>query len=318
MDDFAMQATIGFRYVTCDKCGSNESRFLFSGPDRLRGLPGQFSVVQCCVCNWIRQNPRPVDADLQKYYPDDYASYAKAIEDEKWFWNRWDRNYGVKKQRKSVERFVSLGRMLEVGCGTGLFLNEMQQRGWFVTGVEPNQYASSYARKRFDLNVFQGTLKEYDAAPESFDVVCAWNVVEHLPRPAQDLRRMQVALRKGGLLVMSVPNLGSLDLRWFGESWMGWDLPRHLYLFPSDALEKFLERNAMRIIDRRTVDSSYYHFLLGAQSYLRDHTMISRQNIDFLFRVARQFPLRIVTAPAFWLLDRLGLSPILTYYIRKD
>jgi 2-polyprenyl-3-methyl-5-hydroxy-6-metoxy-1,4-benzoquinol methylase len=317
MNESVMQTTTEFVDVACDNCGSNESRYLFSGPDRLCGMPGQFSVVQCSVCDWIRQNPRPNDADIKKYYPDDYASYAKAIEDERGFWNRWDRRYGVVKQCKSIERVVPSGKLFEVGCGMGIFLNEMRRRGWSVIGIEPNRYAAEYARSRFDLDIFQGTLEEYDLTPESFDVICAWNVVEHLPTPAQDLHRMQRALRKGGLLVMSVPNLGSLDLRWFGESWMGWDLPRHLYFFSLKSLGKSLERNGMQIIDRRAVDSTYFHFLLSAQSYLRDHAKVNRSAVDSLIRVAKQFPARVMTAPVFWLLDRLQLSPILTYYIRK-
>lgn len=304
--------------VACDNCGSYRSQFLFNGPDRLCGLPGLFTLEQCCECGWIRQNPRPSNADLEKYYPDDYVAFAQAIEDEKGLWNRLDRRYGMIKRCKSIERFVPTGRVLEVGCGTGVFLNEMRRRGWSVIGIEPNAYASDYARTRFGLEVFRGTLEQFDPACESFDVICLSNVLEHLATPAQDMLRMQRALKRGGLLVMSIPNLESLDRRLFRESWIGWELPRHLYLFPRQSLENFLARIGMQTIARDCPAGSHYAFLLSLQLYLHDHTKLSRRTIDMLISAGRQLPARLVAFPVFWLLNNLRLSPILTYYVRKN
>jgi len=304
--------------VSCDNCGSEGGRFLFSGPDRLCGLPGWFTLVQCCECGWIRQNPRLGDEDLKKYYPNDYVAFGKAIEDEMGFWNRWDRRYGLIKRCESIERLVPLGRILEVGCGTGVFLSEMRQRGWSVAGIEPNAYASNYATTRFSLEVFNGTLEQYDPAPESFDVIYLSNVLEHLTTPAQDLRRIQRALVRGGLLVMSVPNLESLDRKLFGESWIGWELPRHLYLFPYAALERFFVSIGMRIITRDCPSGSHYAFLLSLQLFLGDHTALDRRVINKIIDAMRQFPVRLGALPFFWVMDRLRLSSILTYYARKN
>lgn len=287
---------------------------MFSGPDRLHGLPGTFTLVQCCTCGWLRVNPRPVAGDLAKYYPDDYAPYARAIEDEKPFWNRWDRQYGVAKHARSIERFIQRGRILEIGCGTGIFLNEMKRRGWRVVGVEPNDYASRYARTRFGMEVFTGTLEEYDPEPESFDVVCAWNVVEHLPTPAQDMARMQRALKKGGLLVMSIPNLESPERRLFGEAWLGWDLPRHLYQIPRPALDQFLARYNLRVVGTGYPAGNYHATLLSLQFLLRER--IDWKTADAVVEVFRQFPVRVLTIPVFWLVTRLNWTSIQTYYCR--
>ncbi len=284
----------------------------------MHGLPGKFSLVQCSTCGWIRQNPRPVAEHLAKYYPEDYEPYRAAIEDEKGFWNRWDRRYGMIKRRRSIERFISSGRLLEIGCGMGIFLDEMRRKGWSVTGIEPNPKASEYARKRFELEIMPSTLEESDLSSESFDVICLWNVLEHLPAPASALKKLQSALKPGGLLVFSIPNLESLDRRLFGESWIGWELPRHLYLFPKRALSVFLEQNGMAIIAKKVSSGSYYGFLLSLYIYLRDHSELDRQTVYRLISSARQMPIRIMASPFFWILDELRLSPVLTYYIRKN
>ncbi len=290
---------------------------MFSGPDRVHGLPGKFTFVQCSTCGWIRQNPRPVSTVLAKYYTEDYEPHIKAIEDEKGFWNRWDRRYGFWKRCRSVEKFVGVGRLLEIGCGTGIFLNEMRRRGWAVFGLEPNRRASEYARDRFGVDVFQGTLEEFEAPSEGFDLICLWNVLEHLPTPAKDLKRMEQMLKRGGLLVMSIPNLESLDRKLFGESWIGWELPRHLYLFPRHALQSFLEKNGMEIVARECPAGSYYLFLLSLKLCLRDYSKLRWRTIDYLIKGLRQLPLRIMISPIFWFLDALHLSTVLTYYIRK-
>jgi len=306
-----------FESVPCDNCGSCQSTFLFSGPDREHDFHGNFPVVECVQCGWLRQNPRPIATDLVQYYPDDYNAYAKAIEDERGFWNRWDRRYGMIKRCRSVERWVGKGRVLEVGCGTGIFLNEMRRRGWSVVGVEPNLYASNYARTRFGMEIFTGTLEEFSAPPESFDVIALWNVLEHLPTPAQDMRRMARALKKDGLLVMGIPNLESLDRRLFKECWRGWELPRHLYFFSRSGLETFLNQQGLKIIATRCPAGNYYAFLLSLHIYLRERFKTNWRQMDMLIQIGRQFPIRLCTFPVFWLIDALKASSLLTYYARK-
>lgn len=303
--------------VNCDNCASSGGEFLFAGPDRMHGLPGLFSMVQCTKCGWVRQNPRPVAADLDKYYPNDYLAYTQAVEDEKRFWNNWDRRYGMIKRCRSIERFLPRGRVLEIGCGTGVFLNEMHRRGWEVVGIEPNRYASSYAHTRFGMEIFTGTLEQSGVEPGSFDVIASWNVLEHLPTPAQDMARMARVLKKDGLLVMGFPSLESLDRRLFGKYWLGWDLPRHLYLFPRKSFEAFLDRHGLRVIAIECPAGSYHAFLLSLQWYLRDRFRSNWRQTDALVQIARQFPIRLLTFPFFWLIDTLKLSSLLTYYIRK-
>lgn len=306
-----------FETTRCDNCQSEEAIFLFSGHDRMYGLPGIFSLVQCPKCGWIRQNPRPAAEDITKYYPVNYKAYSKAIEDEKSCWIQWSRSYGISKRCRSIEKLKTSGRLLEVGCGTGIFLNEMQKRGWSVVGVEPNYQAGQYAVNRFSLEIFRHTVEEFAPVAKDFDVIVLWNVLEHLPTPAQDLKKLYHALRFGGLFVLCIPNLESLDRKLFGKSWSGWDLPRHLYLFPRGVLEKFFQEMGMEVIARQGSPGNYQMFLIGLEWYLCDHTTLSQRVIESIVIFLNLLPLRILASPIFWLLNATYLSSNLTYFVRK-
>lgn len=319
MEQPATPADSGFEDVACDNCGARGGTHLFTGSDLIHGLPGKFPVVQCDVCGWIRQNPRPSERHIGSYYLDDYVSYMGAIEDERWPWRRWDRRYGVVKRCWAIERFVARGTLLEIGCGTGIFLNEMKRRGWTVAGIEPQGHASGYARSRFGLDVFQGRMEDYAAAPASFDVVALWNVLEHLPYPAQSIARIRRLLRPGGLLVFSVPNCESLDRRLFGRSWVGWELPRHLYLFPHDSLVRFLAAQGFQLLTTTCPAGSFHASILSLQMWLRSRLGRGHWPLaDAIAGVARTLPFRLLSAPPLWVSDTLRLSSIVSYFARKQ
>jgi SAM-dependent methyltransferase len=309
---------IALEETTCDNCGSDRSRMLFKGGDLLHALPGIFSVVQCLECGWMRVNPRPTPSALAQYYPEDYLPYYHAIEDEASAWRRWDRRYGMSKRCKSIERFVPGGRLLEVGCGTGIFLHEMGRRGWTVEGIEPSHYAAKYVRERFGLPVFEGFLEDYEGPPASFDVVAAWNVLEHLRYPAQGICTMQRLLKKDGLLVLGFPNYESLDRLLFGTGWIGWDLPRHLYVFPGASFRRFLERVGLQVLATGCPAGSYHAFLLSLQMRLRQGLRKEHwRHSDTIVELARKAPFRLLTLPLFRVVDALRLSSLLTYYLRN-
>lgn len=308
---------IQYEFANCDYCGSTKERPIFEGPDLLHRLPGTFRVVQCLECGWIRQNPRPAPNAIGYYYPRDYANFAHAIEDESRFWRRWDRRYGILKRRWAVESLQRKGRLLDVGCATGIFLNEMKKAGWDVTGIEPNQEAANYARHRFNISVHIGTLQQVSLPSAYFDVITMWDVLEHTHTPWQDLIEANRLLREGGLLILRIPNLESLEARVFGPFWIGWDLPRHLYLFPRQALIKALKQIGFHIENIRCIATSYAAFMLSLQLYLENrHPFLIRQPCT-IQNIVNAIPVRLILGPLFWILDRALLSSLITIFARK-
>ena len=139
------------------------------------------------------------------------------------------------------------GCLLDVGCGNGRFLAQMRELGWEVMGVEPDSEAARIARKRFGLDVFQGTLEEAKFPDNSFDAITMNHVIEHVPDPIGLLAECRRILKPDGKMVMVTPNIQSLGRYLFGKAWLHWDPPRHLVLFSPKSLRACAERAGLRV-----------------------------------------------------------------------
>lgn len=234
-------------YTCCDLCGADAPVPLLERADRFSGEV--FHYVVCGECGLIYLNPRPDVSDLLSYYPDDYEAYQPlrtltAV-------GRWRQRHALSILRRFVATHRRGGRLLDVGCATGEFLREMQAHGWEVQGVEISPQAAAIAQERHGLNIFVGPLTSFDAAAGMFDIITLWDVLEHLPSPRTHLLRIHHLLSSEGRLIFSIPNLRSFDARLFGCWWIGWDAPRHLYLFPEPALKRLLARTGFEIEEQR-------------------------------------------------------------------
>jgi len=231
----------GMEWIACPMCGGAAGQLLVESADLMHPSDQLFQHLTCQTCGHIYQNPRPTVAAIDQYYPENYISFQKAIADEPRWWRRLDRSYGRYRRCAVVHRAAGgPGRLLDVGCATGIFLDGMRRFGWRVQGVEPSQSAANYARERFGLDVFGGRLADAGFADQSFDAITLWDVLEHVHEPRAVLHEVARILRPGGLLVLSLPNPDSLEARLLGHFWLGWDLPRHLSLFRPALLKEHL------------------------------------------------------------------------------
>jgi 2-polyprenyl-3-methyl-5-hydroxy-6-metoxy-1,4-benzoquinol methylase len=302
----------------CDWCGSYEIAQLFEGPDRLEGLPGMFKFVSCRQCGLYRQEPRLAWNSLKHYYPESYASHSHLVKNLPRFITRIDKRYGPWKRLKAVERYQSGGRMLEVGCGTGLFLEEALRNGrWDVTGIEPSEKAANYARENLNISIYDKRFSQVELPEKSFDVIAMWNVLEHLDHPISDLRRSYKLLKDHGWLVFAIPNMESLDARLFGSYWIGWDLPRHLYLFPETILKDILKETGFRWVSKRCISTSYAtlgHSLdFWSYAWQEEHPLARK----LLMKAYHSIFGRMLMLAPLWVLDRLNLSTIITVFAQK-
>jgi SAM-dependent methyltransferase len=304
-------------YVACDFCGGTSSSRLYELKDLLIGRPGTFSLVRCDDCGLLYLNPRPTWVELRKHYPSDYHPFTAAVEDETSRFVRWAKRYGILRRCRAITQRRNGGRLLDIGCSTGLFLNQMQQLNhWEVHGVEPVASAVDFARQRFGLQVFHGTLLDSDYPDQFFDVVTLWDVLEHVAQPNSSLREIYRILRENGLLVLKVPDPYCWQARLFGPSWIGYDAPRHLFGFPREVLTQQLNIIGFDLVDAYSLAGGFYAFTDSMGFWLDRREY---RDLGKLFHIAAHSTVvRVSTAPLFSLLRRVGLGSSVTYFARKS
>lgn len=302
----------------CDNCDSEDFDYLYPGRDHLHGLEGEFSVVKCKQCGLIAVHPKLSLADVSAYYPQDYISFPKAAVDENSFLNRLDRKRGINRRCKIIiDRVEKPGKILDIGCATGNFLNGMQEYGWTCFGIEPNDYAADYAKDRFGLQVIKGYLTK-DLFPGGyFDIITLWDVFEHLPDPAVDLNMIRNILKPGGLLVITTPNADAWGRKLFGESWVGWDVPRHYHIFSPGTIKDMLQKSNFRVQEIMSFTGRHGAFVLSMKFLLSDKDIPSWVK-KLVLTISKSLPCRIIAHPFFLLAEKVNRSSTMTVFAKRD
>lgn len=260
----------GLESVSCAVCGSSRHRVRVVNHDRSHGQPGEFTYVACRDCGHVYLNPRPDQAAIHAYYPATYKEYAIAVDDEPDRFLRANRQYGLTRRCDVITRRRPPGRLLDVGCGTGLLMNAMRHRGWDVEGVDFTPDAVRAARERFGLPVVEGTLESARFPSASFDAAVLWNVIEHVPDPAATIAEVARVLRPGGLIVMATPNVDAFDARIFGRHWALWEAPRHFNLFSPTTLGRVCERHGFERVTAESVVGTWFGLITSLQYVWED------------------------------------------------
>jgi 2-polyprenyl-3-methyl-5-hydroxy-6-metoxy-1,4-benzoquinol methylase len=227
----------GLEEVRCNICNSTSSR-LFLAKDG-------FNYKKCTHCGLVYQSPRPVFRDLRKRYSDEYFDYE---------FNNQDNFFNLMKLGLKDVRFDSFNHngngsrnFLDIGCATGLLLNYVREKGWSTKGVEICKPSVEYARKRFGLDIFLGTLEEAAFPSDSFEVVHFSHVIEHVPYPKKMLIEIRRILKPDGHIIVTTPNIAGGHALFARASWRSL-IPDHIYLFSQKTLRKLLELSGYRVV----------------------------------------------------------------------
>ena len=255
-------------YSECPVCRSGDFAFAFEAKDY--SISGEtFKVSECSKCSHRFTNPVPDQNEIGKYYEStDYISHSntsKGIVNKAY---QFVRNYTLGSKRKLIRNFSgkSSGNLLDYGCGTGEFLNTMKTSGWNVTGIEPGDSAREMAIKNYGLDVKR--YEELQGLDENrFDVITLWHVLEHVHELKPVIQKINRLLKPDGCIIVAVPNYKSTDAELYKKYWAAYDLPRHLYHFSPQSMNKLLTDNGMELAGKRIMPFDSFYVSMLSEKY---------------------------------------------------
>jgi 2-polyprenyl-3-methyl-5-hydroxy-6-metoxy-1,4-benzoquinol methylase len=254
-------------HTVCPVCGSSNINPLHAVKDYTVSKK-DFVIWQCSACTLRFTQDVPDAASIGAYYKsEDYISHT---DDSKSLVNRIYKKvrlFTLQQKARLIQSTTGRadGSLLDVGCGTGAFLNAMQQQGWKVSGIEPDPDARARARSLYGINVAAPD-KLSELAPASFDAITLWHVLEHVHDLHAYMNQLHSLLKKDGRLFIAVPNYLSVDAEVYRLDWAAYDVPRHLYHFTPTAIRTLLEQHHFSLIAKKPMwFDSFYVSLLSSK-----------------------------------------------------
>ena len=223
-------------------------------------VSGYADLYACERCGTVQQPDLPSGAELHDLY--------RGMRDDAYLAEEAGRRRTSRRLLDAIERHAPRGRMLEVGCGHGLLLDEARARGWAVEGIEIADASLAHARDALGLDVRAATLEEVEPGGRYQAVVLA-DVLEHLDDPVDALGRIARLLVPGGAALLVTPDPASRTARLAGPRWWGY-LPSHTYLIPHATLRGLLRDAGLEPVEDRhlwrTFSFGYWVAGLGERS----------------------------------------------------
>jgi 2-polyprenyl-3-methyl-5-hydroxy-6-metoxy-1,4-benzoquinol methylase len=248
--------------MSCVACGSEAPRDEFLEVTATDGKVWRYA--RCESCRLLSLDPIPTAEEIAAFY----AQTAYGTGDTKFpKWLEPVRKGSARRRAKKVNRTLGrAGRILDLGCGAGTFLEAMGKLGHEIHGTELEGPAFDRAAAVPDLQLVSDELSAGCFPEKTFDVITIWHVLEHLPDPQYTLSCCQRFLKEDGLLIVEVPNAASWQGRLFAKHWLHLDPPRHLHQFNPVALERALERAGFSVVDRAglSIQMGSFGFLQSA------------------------------------------------------
>lgn len=218
----------------CLLCGTQEHEVIFSNPKE---------IISCRGCNLVSVNPFPSDSEIEFFYSRE--DLLSSTEVSAWFKHPFSKLEKMwRKRLEDIERFKKTGRLLDVGSGMGDFLYLAKKSGWEIFGTEVSAPQVNFAREKFQIDVFLGSLYAANHPNNFFDVIHICHVLEHIAEPLDTLREVYRILKEDGICVIEVPNADFFLRKSYKVSF---DKLQHLYHFSANTLERLAKKAGFKI-----------------------------------------------------------------------
>jgi 2-polyprenyl-3-methyl-5-hydroxy-6-metoxy-1,4-benzoquinol methylase len=255
-------------YTSCPACGNASISKALVCRDYTVSHQ-EFEVWECSNCSLrFTQYVPTADAIGPYYQSENYISHSdtgKGLVNKLY---KLARRYTLSAKRRLVVKTTGLtkGRLLDIGCGTGAFINEMKQANWQVTGLEPDAGARQKAKDLYSLEPLAAQ-EIFNLKPGSYNAITMWHVLEHVHELHAYMNQFTQLLAGRGKLFIAVPNYTSADAVYYGPYWAAYDVPRHLYHFSPAAMEKLAAKHGFTITAIKPMLLDAFYIAMLSEQY---------------------------------------------------
>lgn len=287
------------QHNNCLICNSN-------GLERIPGYEAAH-LCQCKSCNFVFSQQIPSQQELIEHYEgygrNDYLSPLTILR--------------YNELLDEFEQYRNSGKLLDVGCGIGYFLEEAKKRGWEVYGTEYTDEAVEICSKK-GIQMNQGKLETSNYDVESFDIITSFEVLEHINNPVEELTNFNSLLRKGGLVYLTTPNFNSLLRYRLKAAYNVICYPEHLSYYSPKTLKKVFSKSGFSVKKIKTTGISLTR--LKTSQGKSNQELISETSDDEKMRnqFESKWYLKKMKALINWVLTLIGKGDSLKgYFIKK-
>lgn len=262
------------QYTSCPVCKNQSTQQVLTVKD-FTVSHELFPVMECNDCSLRFTQDIPCETAIQQYYQS--ANYISHSNTKKGIVNRlyhFARFFTMLSKEALVKNATKkqVGMLLDVGCGTGVFVHSMVKAGWNVVGIEPDKDARALALKKYNCDIYSA--EELFILPEAtYDAITLWHVLEHVHGLDAYIDQLKKLLAPGGKLIIAVPNYTSNDAAVYKEYWASYDVPRHLYHFSPASMRKLMELHGLKVIATKPMWLDSFYICMLSEKYRKGNLL---------------------------------------------
>mgnify|MGYP001575149621 FL=1 len=263
--------------TSCIVCKNNKFKYLF----KLKN----YNLMECSNCSLQKLEPQPSLTELDKIYSNYY---------DKWNYNNSNNQISNMKKLtfseylKQITKFISSGKLLDVGCATGDLLSAAQSMGFDVYGAEVSKQGLDICRKKFGKNkIFESHLITNNIKKNSFDIIILSDVIEHIVEIDKFIESIWNALKDNGFLMLTTPDTNSISKKLMQSKWFHYKI-EHLYYFNNSNIKTFLNPKFEILINKKVYKTLNLGYILSLLDYY------SNNKLKFINQLTKFIPNKLL------------------------
>lgn len=254
--------------MICPICQNESTQVVIESQD-FSLTQERFSIYHCSQCSLRFTVPVPSESEIGKYYK--FIEYISHTDVKEGWMNLLYHKVRAKTLAQKTKWVQSLftghkGHLLDIGAGTGAFVNAMQEKDWKVTGLEPDTATREKAFENYKIKL-QSTDALFDLPDNEYEVISMWHVLEHVHALKPYLQQCFKSLKQNGRLIIAVPNYTSFDAKFYSKYWAAYDLPRHLYHFSPASMATLMGQIGFEIVTIKPMWYDSFYVSLLSEKY---------------------------------------------------